>query len=61
MMTVSNLARRLQGSFSLQAAMGRTFPRKVISPVIATPFRTGLPVKSEIMAAAIVIPAKGHL
>jgi len=55
----SILARRAQGSFPSSADGLGTFPRKVISPVIATPFRTGLPVKSEIMAAAIVFPAEG--
>ena len=39
--------------------IGRTRPRRVISPVIATSFWTGMPVKALTMARAIVMPADG--
>ena len=39
--------------------MGRTRPRRVISPVMATSLRTGMPVKALTMAVAIVMPADG--
>ena len=39
--------------------MGSTLPRSVISPVIATVRRTGRLVKTEMTAAAMVIPADG--
>ena len=39
--------------------MGRTLPRSVISPVMATERLTGRPVKTEIIAVAIVMPADG--
>ena len=43
----------------LRPPMGRTRPRRVISPVIATSLRTGMPVSALTMAVAIVIPADG--
>ena len=46
-------------SFSFKPPIGRTFPRRVISPVIAISPRTGMPVIAERMASAIVIPADG--
>ncbi len=39
--------------------IGKTFPRKVISPVIATSLRTFFFVSAENIAVAIVIPALG--
>ena len=39
--------------------MGRTRPRRVISPVMATSLRTGMPVKALTMAVAMVMPADG--
>jgi hypothetical protein len=38
---------------------GSTFPRSVISPVIATSFSTGIFVTAEKSDAAIVMPAEG--
>ena len=39
--------------------MGKTLPRNVISPVMATSLRTGIWVKAEIKAVAMVTPAEG--
>ena len=39
--------------------MGRTRPRSVISPVMATSLRTGMPVSELTMAVAMVTPAEG--
>ena len=39
--------------------MGKTLPRKVISPVIAKSDRTARFDKAEAIAVAIVIPAEG--
>ena len=39
--------------------MGSTRPRRVISPVIATSWRTLMPVRSETSAVNIVTPALG--
>ncbi len=39
--------------------MGSTRPRSVISPVIATSLRTGIPVSALMSAVAIVTPAEG--
>src|SRR5882672_3258530 len=52
-------ARRAARTFSLMPPTARTLPRKVISPVMATSFRTGLSDKAEIRAVAKVIPADG--
>ena len=46
-------------SFSFRPPIGRTFPRRVISPVIATSFLTGLFVRADKTDVAIVIPADG--
>ena len=46
-------------AFSFKPPMGSTLPRRVISPVMATSLRTGLRVKAERMAVAIVMPALG--
>jgi hypothetical protein len=43
----------------LRPPMGSTRPRRVISPVIATSLRTGMPVSVLTIAVAIVIPADG--
>ena len=43
----------------LSPPIGRTRPRRVISPVIATSLRTGMPVSAETIAVAIVTPADG--
>ena len=39
--------------------MGSTRPRSVISPVMATFWRTGMPVSAETSAVVIVTPALG--
>ena len=51
--------RKAAKSFSLSPPIGRTSPRKVISPVMATSARTGLPVIAETMAVTIPTPADG--
>ncbi len=58
-MTVVNFAWRAARTFSFTPPMGRTSPRSVISPVIATSRFTLRCVNAEIMAAAMVIPAEG--
>ena len=46
-------------TFSLSPPMGRTFPVRVSSPVIASSGRKGVLVNAETRATAIVIPAEG--
>ena len=46
-------------SFSFKPPIGRTSPLKVISPVIATSERIGIPVKTETKAVVMAIPAEG--
>ncbi len=46
-------------TFSLIPPTGSTWPRNVISPVIAISFLTGISVTAEINATANVIPALG--
>ena len=46
-------------TFSLIPPTGRTKPRRVISPVMATSLRTGLPVRREVRAVNMVTPAEG--
>ncbi len=58
-MTCRIPARSAPGNFSLRPPMGRTRPRSVISPVIATCFRTGVAVNSEANAVNIAMPAEG--
>ncbi len=58
-MTVVMPMRRAARAFSFRPPMGSTFPRRVISPVIATSRRTGVRVKAEIRAVAMVMPADG--
>ena len=45
--------------FSRRPPMGRTRPRSVISPVMATLLFTGTRVSAEIIAVAVVMPAEG--
>ncbi len=45
--------------FSFKPPIGRTSPRKVISPVIATSERTGVLLKSDASAVNIATPADG--
>ncbi len=56
---VSMPARRAARIFSLSPPIGSTFPRSVISPVMAIAQRTGRLVKTESIAVAMVIPADG--
>ncbi len=46
-------------TFSLTPPMGRTSPRRVISPVMARSGRTVLPVKRETSAVYMATPAEG--
>ena len=55
----SNSVRLYRATFSLTPPTARTRPRSVISPVMATSVRDGVPVRAEISAVAIVIPADG--
>ncbi len=59
MRTVFTPARCAARSFDFSPPMGRTRPRRVISPVMARSRRTGLPVRRLAMAVAIVTPALG--
>ncbi|MBP2684848.1 MAG: rane-associated protein [Deltaproteobacteria bacterium] len=59
MITWSIPARSAASAFSFTPPMGRTRPRRVTSPVIATSLRTGIPVREETRAVAIVMPAEG--
>ena len=45
--------------FSFSPPMGRTRPRKVTSPVIASPALTRRPVRAESMAVETAMPAEG--
>ena len=57
--TVSMPARTAPRIFSFTPPMGRTRPESVISPVIATSCRTGIPERVLINAVAMVTPADG--
>ena len=57
--TVRIPARSAASAFSRTPPTGSTRPRSVTSPVIATSWRTGMPVASETSAVAIVTPADG--
>ena len=46
-------------NFSLSPPMANTSPRRVISPVIATSARTGIPVNAETSAVVMATPAEG--
>jgi hypothetical protein len=52
-------ARRAPSAFSFNPPIGSTRPLRVISPVIATSRLTGIPVREEMSAVAIVMPAEG--
>ncbi len=52
-------ARTAPSTFSLTPPIGNTRPVRVISPVIATSFRTGRSDRALTSAVAIVIPADG--
>jgi hypothetical protein len=52
-------ARWAARTFSFTPPIGRTLPRKVISPVIATSRRVLIFARAEIMAVASVMPAEG--
>ena len=52
-------ARSAASSFSLRPPIGSTRPRSVISPVMATSLRTGMPVMIETMAVTMATPADG--
>ena len=52
-------ARCAARSFSLSQPMGRTFPRSVISPVMAISRRTGMRLRALEIAVAMVMPADG--
>ena len=58
-MIVFILARWAAKTFSLRPPMGSTFPRKVISPVIATSRLVGIRVSVDTNAVVIVMPADG--
>ena len=51
--------RRAARAFSRTPPTGSTRPRSVISPVMATSERTGIPVSSDTIAVAMVTPAEG--
>ena len=57
--TVASLARLAARIFSFNPPIGRTRPRKVISPVMARSRLAGMPERAEAMAVAMVIPAEG--
>ena len=52
-------ARWAPRTFVLIPPTGSTFPRRVISPVIAVSARHNLPVRSDAIAVAMVTPAEG--
>ena len=52
-------ARCAASTFSLTPPIGRTFPRSVISPVMATSRRVGILVSADTSVVAIVMPADG--
>ena len=59
MNTVVIPARNAASSFSFRPPIGSTRPRSVISPVIATSRRTGMPVRIDTIDVAIATPADG--
>src|SRR6516162_341167 len=59
MSTVLMPPRKAASSFSLRPAIGSTRPRSVISPVMATSRRTGMPVITDTIAVAMATPADG--
>ena len=54
-----SFARFAANIFSLSPPIGRTRPRRVISPVMAKSRLTGVPENAEAIAVAIVMPAEG--
>ena len=58
-MILVTVARLAASIFSLSPPIGRTRPRKVTSPVMATSWRAGMLAKLDIMAVAMVMPAEG--
>ena len=52
-------ARCAPSTFSFTPPIGSTFPRSVISPVIATSSRAGRPVRIDAIAVKTVTPADG--
>ena len=57
--TVFTPPRRAASSFSFNPPMGRTLPRSVTSPVIATSRRTGIWVRTDTIEVTIAIPGRG--
>ncbi|CKS28721.1 Uncharacterised protein [Mycobacterium tuberculosis] len=57
--TVLMPPRSAASSFSFSPPMAVTSPRSVISPVIATSLRTGMPVSADTKAVVIAAPALG--
>ena len=57
--TVSIPPRWAAKAFSFNPPIGRIRPRKVISPVMAISFFTGIRVRADAKAVAIAIPAEG--
>src|SRR3954465_11759874 len=57
--TIPAPARCAARILDLRPPIGSTRPRSVISPVIATSLRTGMPVSADTIAVAIVTPAEG--
>ncbi|MCY1369027.1 hypothetical protein D9M69_560440 [compost metagenome] len=51
--------RKAASSFSFKPPIAVTSPRKVISPVMATSARTGMPVSDDTSAVVIAAPALG--
>ena len=51
--------RNAASSFSFKPPIGSTRPRSVISPVMATSRRTGMPVSTETIAVTMATPADG--
>ena len=58
-MTMPAPARCAARILDFSPPIGRTRPRSVISPVIATSLRTGMPASAETIAVAMVTPADG--
>lgn len=59
MSTVEMPSRKAAMLFSFRPPMGRTLPCRVISPVMARSWRTGISDNAEISAVVRVTPAEG--
>ena len=59
MMTVWMPVRSAAMVFSFSPPMGMTLPRRLISPVMAMSRCTGMPVRAEMTAMVMVMPALG--